>query len=157
MARVCLGVPAALADAHTGSPDYCVFSDADGCAQTMGLSIITACVLAVTLQGMAVTDLLPMLLTGYRCPETALAPLLDGGGILSMISSIAIIGLSATYAGLFERTGLLLGLRHSVMLLRKWLNLRVYLGRVLFYQHDFLCPDTGCYPDGSDLSGPGTG
>ena len=90
--------------------------------KTMGLSIITACVLAVTLQGMAVTDLLPMLLTGYRCPETALAPLLDGGGILSMISSIAIIGLSATYAGLFERTGLLLGLRHSVMLLRKWLN-----------------------------------
>ena len=90
--------------------------------KTMGLSIITACVLAVTLQGMAVTELLPMLLTGYRCPETALAPLLDGGGILSMISSIAIIGLSATYAGLFERTGLLLGLRHSVMLLRKWLN-----------------------------------
>ena len=71
---------------------------------------------------MAVADLLPMLLTGYRCPEPALAALLDGGGVLSMLPSIAIIGLSATYAGLFERTGLLLGIRHGVMVLKKWLN-----------------------------------
>ena len=90
--------------------------------KTMGLSIFVAFVLTVTLQHMAVADLLPMLLTGYRCPEPALAALLDGGGVLSMLPSIAIIGLSATYAGLFERTGLLLGIRHGVMVLKKWLN-----------------------------------
>lgn len=90
--------------------------------KTMGLSIVAAFVLAVVVQGMDALSLLPMLVTGYVIDNPALARMLDGGGILSMAQSIAIIAISATYGGIFEKTGLLHGIRDGVAHLNRRLD-----------------------------------
>lgn len=82
--------------------------------KTMCLSILIAFILTLTLQHGEVGPLCKMLITGYQTADPKLAPMLNGGGILSMLPAIAIIAISATYAGLFERTQLLAHLYQTV-------------------------------------------
>lgn len=82
--------------------------------KTMSVSILLAFILALGLQNGNIKELLPMLVMGYRIDAAELAPLLNGGGILSMLPAILIIGLSATYGELFQRTGLLTNLYHLI-------------------------------------------
>ena len=86
---------------------------------TMSISIIISAVLALTVQNLAPAALAQMLLTGYHSPEPALAPMLNGGGILSMARAGAIIALSSSYSGIFEGTGLLLGVQKKITALAK--------------------------------------
>lgn len=90
--------------------------------KTLAVSIVISLVLAVWLQGMDIGVLLPMLISGYHIASPELAPMLNGGGIVTMVPSIAIIALSATYAGIFERTDLLHRLRGCITRLAKVLN-----------------------------------
>lgn len=84
--------------------------------KTMLISITSAIGLCLFVQGMTLETLLPMLLTGYKSTNPALAPMLNGGGMLSMAGPAALITISCSYAGIFEKTDLLdsikVGIRH---------------------------------------------
>lgn len=51
---------------------------------------------------------------GYRSEDPQLAAMMNGGGFLSMVQVSVIVGISSAYAGIFEGTGLLLGIKRYV-------------------------------------------
>jgi len=89
---------------------------------TMTASIILAAVIAVAVQRLEWAALPGLLWRGYQAPAPELAALLDGGGVLSMAKVAAIVCLSASYAGIFEGTRLLEGLRQRVAVLSRRLT-----------------------------------
>ncbi len=74
---------------------------------TMTASIISAAILCLALQHDSTVAMLSIAVTGFHAQDAQLAALLDGGGITSMLRSMAIIFISSTYAGIFSGTGLL--------------------------------------------------
>ena len=80
----------------------------------MAASILCAVPLCLFVQGQSVPALLRAALFGYRAADAEIAALLDGGGILSMLNVGAIVCLSASYSDLFEKTGLLDGVRGGI-------------------------------------------
>ena len=82
-------------------------------------SIACAFVLCVCVQGMDVRSVLATLVGGYACPDAQVARMLDGGGLLSMVEVGAIVCISSAYAGIFQGTGLLDGLRSVLERLAK--------------------------------------
>jgi NhaC family Na+:H+ antiporter len=81
---------------------------------TMLLGCAAAALLCITQQHIPASALPQIALLGYAAPDTRVAALVDGGGLLSMVNIELVIALSATFAGLFEGTGLLLGMREHV-------------------------------------------
>lgn len=72
-------------------------------------SLGCACVLCQVLQGFPIAELPALLVFGYQCPDPAIAGMLNGGGIVSMLNLTAIICISSTYSILFQKSGLLNG------------------------------------------------
>lgn len=70
--------------------------------------IVSAVPLCLGVQGMGAADVLRTALFGFVAP-TAETAALAGGGISSMVSAIAIVVITSTYAGIFEETSLLRG------------------------------------------------
>lgn len=69
----------------------------------MAASTALACVLAVTLQGMAPLELGRTLVLGFRLPEgDPLSAIVHGGGLASMVKSCVIVASSCAIAGLVE-------------------------------------------------------
>lgn len=82
--------------------------------RTMAASIATAVLIAVFVQGVPVSELFSLLLFGYKCPTAEIAKMMSGGGITSMITVFLVVYISSTYAGLFERNGLLDGVKKKI-------------------------------------------
>lgn len=82
--------------------------------RTMLASICTAFFIALLVQGTALPELLKLLVLGFHPEDPGLAAALGGGGVVSMASVIAIVLISATYAGIFPETGLLSGLQRHL-------------------------------------------
>ena len=82
--------------------------------RSISLSILAALIISLFYQGAEPLPLLRAALLGYRCPESALAVMLNGGGVLSMAKPAAIVCLSSCYAGIFEGTGLLNHLKAGI-------------------------------------------
>ena len=78
---------------------------------TMLASLAVSLVLCVRVQGVAPAALPRILIEGYVCANSAIARVANGGGVLSMAEIALIVGIAATYSGMFEDTGLLVGLR----------------------------------------------
>ncbi len=78
---------------------------------TMAGSVLAACVLCVAVQGMTAGDTLLALVAGFHPADAGLAAIAEGGGLVSMASVLAVVGIASTYAGVLERTGLLSGVR----------------------------------------------
>lgn len=74
---------------------------------TMSISIVTAVLAAVFVQGVAPLKLLRAAFFGFHPAEPELAAMLDGGGIISMARVFAMICISSCYAGIFRGTGFL--------------------------------------------------
>lgn len=81
---------------------------------TMCASIVAALIIALCVQQRSLSELIDMAVFGYRSYDAELAALLDGGGIVSMLRSIAIITISSSYAGIFSGTGLLHTVKENV-------------------------------------------
>lgn len=81
---------------------------------TMLVSIVLAALCCLGLQGVTLPQLFRLLLMGYHSADPGVAAMLDGGGILSMLRCGAIVCISSTYAGIFQRTGLLAGAKGAV-------------------------------------------
>lgn len=78
--------------------------------KNMLVSIVLAFFLALFVQQHSVTDLFQIMVRGYRTTNPAMAHMLNGGGIQSMLRLSAIVCLSSSYSGIFKGTGLLHGL-----------------------------------------------
>lgn len=83
----------------------------------MSASILTALPIAIFLQGTSVSELPTLLLMGYRCADSEVAAMLSGGGIRSMLNVTAIVCLSSSYSGIFQKTGLLDRAKDAVRIL----------------------------------------
>lgn len=70
-------------------------------------SIITAIPVCIILQNLSVTEFPELLLTGFRATDPTVATMLNGGGITSMLKVGAIVCISSSYAGIFQKTGIL--------------------------------------------------
>ncbi|PIE54441.1 MAG: sodium:proton antiporter [Dethiosulfovibrio peptidovorans] len=81
---------------------------------TMVLSILCASIICVMYQNLDLTSMPELIIYGYRATDSRLSALMDGGGILSMVKVTAIIFISSSYAGIFEKTGLLNSLKKKV-------------------------------------------
>ena len=82
---------------------------------TMLLSLASALVLCVGLQGLPVAEIPQLLVGGFHTSNASIAHMVDGGGIVSMAEVVAVVGVASTYSGIFEGTGLLMGLREQVI------------------------------------------
>lgn len=82
--------------------------------KTLSVSILTAIIICLTLQKVDLSILLTLLVSGYQAPDPALAKMLNGGGILSMVRAGCIVGLSSSYSGIFDGTGLLTGIKEQI-------------------------------------------
>lgn len=87
--------------------------------QTLWASIAAAAVLCVVIQKTPVFDLVKIMLLGYESPDPEMAAMMNGGGVASMINTALIVGISSSFAGIFEGTGLLDGLKHHILNLSK--------------------------------------
>lgn len=86
---------------------------------TLLASLGCALALCLGVQGMSPADIPALLMFGFASNDAAIAHMVDGGGILSMVNVILVILISSSYSGLFEATGLLDGLRKQVLRLSK--------------------------------------
>lgn len=82
--------------------------------KTMVASLVTALLVCVFVQHVPVAELPAILVMGYHCKNLAIARMVNGGGIVSMLDIALIVATASTYSGIFEGTGLLLGLRDYV-------------------------------------------
>lgn len=79
--------------------------------QTLLVSILAAAVLGMTVQHLEPGELARIMFFGYTASDPELASMMNGGGVLSMVSTSIIVGLSSAFAGIFEATGLLKGMK----------------------------------------------
>ncbi|TPF95151.1 Na+/H+ antiporter NhaC family protein [Bifidobacterium sp. UTBIF-78] len=81
---------------------------------TMLVSIAVSATICIGVQGMGFTGILRLLVFGYRSDDTRVAALLNGGGVVSMVTVMAIVCISAAYSGIFAQTHMLDRLRHAI-------------------------------------------
>lgn len=81
---------------------------------TMLTSILASIAVCIGLQGMDVRRLIATVTFGYAADDARVAALLNGGGVLSMLSVGAIVCISSAYAGIFTQTGMLRGLQQGI-------------------------------------------
>ena len=74
---------------------------------TMAVSIVLSSIIALTVEQMALGDLLQTAIFGFSPENHELAQLLSGGGLLSMLNVSLIVCISASFSGMFDGTGLL--------------------------------------------------
>lgn len=82
-------------------------------------SILAAVLIALVYQGAELAELLRAMVVGYHSVDPALAPMVDGGGLASMVKVGAIVCLSSSYAGIFRGTGLLEELKGKILALSR--------------------------------------
>lgn len=84
---------------------------------TISLSVAAALIISLVYQHVPFPELLRSMVLGYRSARPELAAMLDGGGIVSMVKAGATVCLSSSYAGMFQGTGLLDGLKEKLQAL----------------------------------------
>ena len=84
---------------------------------TMLSSICAAIIISICLQKHSVSFTLITLMKGFISSNTEIAPLLNGGGILSMVNVFLIVLLASTYGGIFEGTGFLENIKMKILIL----------------------------------------
>lgn len=82
--------------------------------KTLTISAVLAAVLAMMIQKIGIFDLVKMMLFGYKTEIPELAAMMNGGGLSSMVRTAVIVGLSSSFSGIFEGTGLLNSMKQYV-------------------------------------------
>ena len=80
----------------------------------MAASAATAFVLTVALQGLPVPEALRTAILGYAPRQAELAGILSGGGLVSMVTSGAVVFITSLYAGILEGIDALAPAKHWV-------------------------------------------
>lgn len=87
----------------------------------MLISIASGVLLSLFIQHMDVMTLVKTMIFGYTS-EGTLGNIMNGGGMLSMIEVVFIVGISCTYSGIFAGTDMLGGLQDKIKPLMKYLG-----------------------------------
>ncbi|UQZ89436.1 sodium:proton antiporter [Deltaproteobacteria bacterium Smac51] len=82
--------------------------------KAMLVSVAAGSMISIFVQNTSPAELLKLLMAGFQSPDQQLAAMMNGGGIVSMVKVAAIVCLSSCYAGIFEKTGLLNGIRAQI-------------------------------------------
>ena len=82
--------------------------------KTLTISAALAAVLAVVIQKIEIMDLINLMIFGYTTEVEELASMMNGGGVSSMVRTAVIVGLSSSFSGIFEGTGLLNSMKQYV-------------------------------------------
>ncbi len=85
---------------------------------SMIASIVTAIPICLFIQDISLPELFRIAVLGYHPKDEALAALLSGGGLVSMLNVTGIVLLSSSYVNIFQITGLLDGLKRKI----SWLS-----------------------------------
>ncbi len=88
----------------------------------MTASIATALPISILLQHTPIETIPALLLTGYTAPHSEVAIMLNGGGITSILKVAAIVCLSSAFSGIFQNTGLLENVKHTIQKTTKKTN-----------------------------------
>ena len=80
----------------------------------MAVSILVALPIALLVQRVGVDQLPGLLVMGFQAADPEVAAMVNGGGIISMVRVGAIVCLSSSYSGIFQKTGLLDGVKRVV-------------------------------------------
>ena len=82
-------------------------------------SIASALVVGLTVQGVEILEFFKIMIFGFEAQTAEIKHMIDGGGLVSMLKSAAIVCLSSAYSGIFSATGLLHSLKEKTELLSK--------------------------------------
>lgn len=75
---------------------------------SMLVSVITAVLISVAVQGYSVAECMKYMVFGYTTPEAGpLTSIIKGGGIGSMLKTALVVFISSAFSGIFEGTGML--------------------------------------------------
>ena len=85
----------------------------------MTASICTAIPICLLVQQTAAADLPRLMVLGYAAQDAQIASMLNGGGIVSMAKVVAIVCISSAYSGIFQKTGLLEGIKAGIHVLSR--------------------------------------
>lgn len=77
----------------------------------MALSTVCGMIIGWRIEGFGIIELLKICIFGYHPEGSDLVRMLDGGGLVSMLSIVAIVVLSCAYSGIFKGTGMLNGIQ----------------------------------------------
>ncbi len=80
----------------------------------MAISILLSGILCLFWQLLPVGEIIRIAIWGYHPSDPEIAAMLSGGGVLSMLRVAGIVCLSSSYSVIFEKTGLLLGIKKSL-------------------------------------------
>lgn len=86
---------------------------------TLASSILLSAVFCLVFQKIPAGALIKIMIAGYQAEDAEVAAMMNGGGVLSMIRVTLIVGISSCYAGIFEGTGLLNGMKRHIAALSK--------------------------------------
>lgn len=75
--------------------------------KAMSISSIIAIALCLFLQNQSLPEIISTIIYGYKAKTSAAAPLVNGGGVVSMLRVALIILISSSYSDIFQQTGLL--------------------------------------------------
>jgi len=74
---------------------------------TILCSTIAGALVCILFQKMSITDLFRCMIMGFYSDNAQIAALMNGGGFISMLKTLAIIAISSSYFGIFRNTKLL--------------------------------------------------
>jgi NhaC family Na+:H+ antiporter len=80
----------------------------------MSISIVIAIFVCIFLQSIDAQALPRLMFWGFYADDANLAKMLNGGGIISMVRTMAIISISSSYAGIFKGVNLLSSIKGIV-------------------------------------------
>lgn len=80
---------------------------------SMLISIASGAALSIFVQHMDVMTLIKAIIFGYESAGT-LGPIINGGGLVSMIEVVFIVAISCTYSGIFAGTNMLAGIQDKL-------------------------------------------
>lgn len=80
----------------------------------MTASILSALPFCIFLQNMNLGEILKVALMGFKSGDPVLSPMIDGGGLLSMLKTMGVVCLSSSYSTIFRETGILSGIKKGI-------------------------------------------
>ena len=84
--------------------------------------LVALAIARVAVQHMDWTAIGHALVFGFHCADARVAPLIDGGGIVSMVKVMLIVCISSSYSGIFQETELLDGAHRMVASLARHIS-----------------------------------
>ena len=82
-------------------------------------SIISALIVGISVQKLEFVEFFKIMIFGFEAETQEIKHMIDGGGLVSMLKSAAIVCLSSAYSGIFSATGLLDSLKEKTARLSK--------------------------------------